>query len=503
MTAWGWVQALAAASGVLVAVLAVVRGGVSPLALPLALLSVDQFAWNAASVALELTRNSAYAWVGLAAAPLFVPCALHFALVFIGQRKRWRRPLVAAYAVFGLQALAASVAGLSGATDVGPSSVVLLATAIPTGLWGLWLLVRHLRAATDRTERWRAWLVLLAVFASVALGSTDLLADLGLGVPRLATLGSFAFNAMATHLTLGLGLFSVQRRGLALMQAALLAVFVSISSVALVVVLRERLAVLALGFAVLSLAVLAIVRVMGVQAAQRRAGLERMAVLGRFSAQMAHDLKNPLGAAKGALAYLEEELRQGRPITDKDFVTLAAEQLDRVVRIIDRYQSLSKLELKRAPTDVGALCEKVSTQFKAAWPQHTLSLELASGGVRAEVDTDLLASAVENLVKNALDATPAGGTVTLAAWADDAQDRPELIVEVRDTGSGMDARTQEQAFELFFTSKATGTGLGLAFVRQVARAHGGDVSLRSAPGQGTTVRVALPARAPAPGAALD
>lgn len=496
MTAWGWVQALAAASGVLVAVLAVVRGGVSPLALPLALLSVDQFAWNAASVALELTGNPAYAWVGVAAAPLFVPCALHFALVFIGRSKRHRAVLAGAYGVFGLQALAAGVAGLSGAADVGPFSVVLLVTAVPTGLWGLSLLARHLRAATERTERWRAWLVLGAVFAFVALGSTDLLADLHLGVPRLATLGSFAFNAAATHLTLGLGLFSVERRGLALVQAALLSVFVSVASVGLVVLLRERLAVLALGFAVLSLAVLALVRVMGVQSAQRRAGLERMAVLGRFSAQMAHDLKNPLGAAKGALAFLAEELRQGRPIADADFVTLAAEQVDRVVRIIDRYQSLSKLELRRAPTDVAALVEKVAKQFRASWPEHTLQVDVPASGLQASVDADLVASAVENLVKNALDATPAGGTVTVRGVLDEAHDEPQLSLDVRDTGSGMDARTQEQAFELFFTSKATGTGLGLAFVRQVARAHGGEVTLSSAPGRGTTVRLVLPTRAP-------
>ena len=85
-----------------------------------------------------------------------------------------------------------------------------------------------------------------------------------------------------------------------------------------------------------------------------------------------------------------------------------------------------------------------------------------------------------------------GGRLTVATALSADDDTPRLLLSVHDTGSGFDARAREQAFELFFTTKATGSGLGLAFVQQVARAHGGEATLTSAEGLGTTVTLLLP-----------
>ncbi len=120
--------------------------------------------------------------------------------------------------------------------------------------------------------------------------------------------------------------------------------------------------------------------------------------------------------------------------------------------------------------------------------QVTLALDLALTVPAIEADPQLLGSAVENLVKNAFEAMPTGGKVTVRT----SVDRSSVRLSVEDNGPGMDARTRESAFTLFFTTKTTGTGLGLAFVRQIARAHGGDVMLTSREGQGTMVELILP-----------
>jgi signal transduction histidine kinase len=221
-----------------------------------------------------------------------------------------------------------------------------------------------------------------------------------------------------------------------------------------------------------------------------RAGFERFATLGRFSAQMAHDLKNPLAAARGAAEYLTEEMRREGHEQNHDFSQLIVQQLDRLGAVIDRYQRLSKLEPERRELDLNALVGGVlSLQGFAGHTGVGMVVDLREGGLRAQVDGDLLASAVENLVKNAFEAMPEGGTLTVSTRLDEGS---TAVIAVADTGEGMDARAREQAFELFFTTRAAGSGMGLAFVQQVARAHGGGVRLSSREGSGTIVELKLP-----------
>lgn len=502
MTAWAWVHVLAAASGLTVAALAISRGTGSPLARPLVLLAVDQFAWNAASVGTELTHEAGYAWLGAIAAPLFNPFALDFVLTFLGKRRSLRGALVAAYALYGAQSLLALADWLVPALEV-PGGIktfamLMLTTSAPLTVVGLALVGRHLRGAATSLERWRARVLLVAIVLVTIFAFTDLLADLTLPVPRLATLGSFAFNALLTHLTLGLGLFAVvPRRSVALGQAVLLGLFVAVSFLALFVLFRERLGVLltsltavSVGFAVLGWLFIA-------ESHRARASLERSATLGRFSTQMAHDLKNPLAAARGAAEYLVEELRRSGAEQQRDFATLIVQQLDRLHAVIERYQRLSKLEPALVDVDLNALVARVlSLQQFAAGANVTLVQELAEPGPRVRADPDLLASALENLVKNASEAMPSGGKLTVRTSLSDAGAGPVARLAVQDTGTGMDARTREQVFEPFFTTKANGSGLGLAFVQQVARAHGGDVTLNSREGSGTLVELALPLSPP-------
>ena len=125
-----------------------------------------------------------------------------------------------------------------------------------------------------------------------------------------------------------------------------------------------------------------------------------------------------------------------------------------------------------------------------------MKAELASDLPACSIDRDLVTGALENLLQNAFEATPRDGTATATVTVRTALARARhttgVLLSVEDAGLGMSARTRERALDDFFTTKATGSGLGLAFVRRVAEAHGGDVSLVSKEGAGTTVRMFLP-----------
>jgi len=496
MTGWAWVHLLSAASGLAVGLLAVTRGAGSRLSLPLALLAADQFAWDAASIGTELTGDARYAMLGAVAAPLFAPLALHFVLAFLGRRRAQRRVLWASYGLFGLQSLAA-LGGALGLWEVpgglGTHAAVLLASSIPlAGLAMVWV-VRHGLASPSRLERTRAGVLLLAVVMAAALVFTDLLADLGLPVPRLASLGSFAFNAMLTLLVLGLGLFPRDPApGPALTQAVVGALIAAAGALWVFQLLGARLGVVMTASAAVGLGLAGVGSlVLGSRLRDQRR-LSRYAALGRFSAQLAHDLRNPLAAARGAADYLAEEMRRRGQSADVEFATLVVQQLDRLGAVIERYQRLSTLTPEPRELDLNALVRRVLSLQAFAAPGVEVRTQLAPGPLPIQADADLLASALENLVKNSLEAMPRGGVLTVSTRGDPA-DADQVVVSVEDTGVGLDARAREQAFELFFTTKAAGSGLGLPFVRQVARAHGGEARLASREGSGTLVEVSLPA----------
>jgi signal transduction histidine kinase len=208
---------------------------------------------------------------------------------------------------------------------------------------------------------------------------------------------------------------------------------------------------------------------------------------------MAHDLKNPLAAAMGWSEYLIEEFRQKHDDENRQNAERLKSALDQVAATIDRYQRISKLEPVLAPLDPNSLVASVVSMQKSADGSVVVKQELAPDVPAFRGDRDLLASALANLVQNALQAMPShGGTITVSTRVQQEGDVPRLVLAVADTGLGFDARAREQAFELFFTTKARGSGLGLAFVRQVARAHGGDATLTSREGVGSTVSMHLP-----------
>ena len=499
MTAYQWMTALAAGAGLLLAALAMSRGARGPLAIPLALLALDQFAWNVGTLGYFAGGDAGWRWLAALTAPFFPPFAFHFVLGFVGQLDARRRLLQGVYAVYAAQ----SVLGL-GLYLAGPAwppdpfaalSALHLLTDVPLTVFAAALLVRHHRRAADPLERGRtrALAAALAVFVGFVL--TDLLSDMGVKVVGLANVGSFAFNAVLATVAFRMRLFE-ERGTAASAWVTLLAVLLGVTGyLAVFTVVKGRVGLLIVGLGVVTLGVVVLVRSALLRWSAEHAGLERLALMGRFSAQMAHDLKNPLAAARGAAQYLEEELRQGRPIDgQKEFVGLVLEQLDRLGRVIERYQRIGRVQPEWSALDAATLVNGVlALQRFAATTEVAVQKELPASPLGFEGDADLLASALENLVKNAFEAMPKGGTLQVGA-------RPLAeAVEfwVKDTGQGMDPRTRESAGTLFQTTKASGSGLGLNFVRQVVAAHGGAMHLDTAPGLGTTITFSVPLRRPA------
>jgi signal transduction histidine kinase len=200
---------------------------------------------------------------------------------------------------------------------------------------------------------------------------------------------------------------------------------------------------------------------------------------------MAHDTKNPLAAIFGAAQVL-----QGMTLTEeqREYVDLLLEQSARIRTIAERYERLGRVEPTLAQVDLEALIGRVAAAQKLVAQKVRFHLEVAPRASRCVGDADLLEGALENLVRNAIEAMPNGGDLWMRAIVDEGA----ILVQVADTGEGMDPRRVQRAFEEFYTTKTGGSGLGLPFVRRVALSHGGDVSIKSRRGEGTTLQMRLP-----------
>jgi signal transduction histidine kinase len=208
---------------------------------------------------------------------------------------------------------------------------------------------------------------------------------------------------------------------------------------------------------------------------------------------MAHDLKNPLAALKGAAQVLLEDLaRPSDAIDRRVFVELMLAQIDRLDALVDAYGRLARVDPARAPLDANAVVRDVMAMQTFAAPGVEVQMKLAPDLPGCRADHEMLTRVLENLVRNAIEAMPSGGSLTVRTERSSAAGRESVVIAVEDTGHGMDARTRDRALDDFFTTKARGSGLGLAFVRRFADAHGGDVDISSAEGHGTVVALRLP-----------
>jgi PAS domain S-box-containing protein len=216
---------------------------------------------------------------------------------------------------------------------------------------------------------------------------------------------------------------------------------------------------------------------------------ERLAALGRVTAGVAHEVKNPLNSMRLWL----EVLKANMPVDPEpqQAVKMLDSEIDRLDRAVKTFLNFTRpVELKLEETDLRILLDEV---LDAARPAITkagieLRVELPSLFPRVLVDSQLIHQAVLNLLLNASDFTSAGGRITLGL----RRNGEFAVISVSDSGKGISLEDQKKIFQLFFTTRPGGTGIGLANTFRFVQLHNGRIEFDSEPGRGTTFRLELP-----------
>jgi signal transduction histidine kinase len=217
----------------------------------------------------------------------------------------------------------------------------------------------------------------------------------------------------------------------------------------------------------------------------------RLSASGRLTRGVAHEVKNPINAIVLHLQLLQNKLAQQEPDTLRhmDIIESEIHRLDRVVQtLVDftrpRDLHLETLDLRRLLDDVAQLAAPDAEQHGV-----TIHRQRSSAPLLVKVDLDLMKQALLNVVINGVQAMPHGGQLTIMARREDNA----IVAEISDEGSGIPQEVQDKIFELYYTTKKDGSGIGLAQTYQILQWHYGSVDFESTKGRGTTFRFHIPA----------
>jgi signal transduction histidine kinase len=217
----------------------------------------------------------------------------------------------------------------------------------------------------------------------------------------------------------------------------------------------------------------------------------QMSASGRTTRGVAHEVKNPINAIVLHLQLLQTKLKQIDPDTRRhmDIIGNEIHRLDRVVQILVDFTRPRDLHLEEI--DMRQLLEDVIMQATPEAEQHGVTVKRSLGvePLGVKVDLDVMKMAVLNVILNGMQAMPQGGTLTVSAQ----RDEDTVVTEIRDQGVGIPHELQEKIFELYFTTKKNGSGIGLAQTFQALQWHYGSIDFETMEGQGTTFRLRLPA----------
>ena len=217
----------------------------------------------------------------------------------------------------------------------------------------------------------------------------------------------------------------------------------------------------------------------------------RLASVGRLAAGVAHEIRNPLSSIKGFATYFKGKYRESPK--DQEIASIMIQEVDRLNRVVGQLLDFSRpirlhfQQVALAPffQDAFRLVDRQSRDAGVS-----MVLDIPEDMPAAFMDPDKMSQVMLNLLLNALDATAAGGRLTVRVRG---QDDGGIRIAVIDTGAGIDPMAQPHIFEPYFSTKKTGTGLGLAIVHNIVKAHRGDIQADSRPGKGTAVHITLPA----------
>jgi two-component system sensor kinase FixL len=218
---------------------------------------------------------------------------------------------------------------------------------------------------------------------------------------------------------------------------------------------------------------------------------ERAATVGTTASMLVHEIGNPLNNMALQLQALRRKVRKLEESEDSTKkVDACLSEIERLSRLVQEFRALSgRRRIVKKPVKLTGLIESVIVNMGRVADGVSIERELSDHDAEVSVDSDKIQQIALNLLHNALEAMPRGGTLTLRTFCAGA----DFIFEVADTGEGVPPGLD--IFEPFVTSKSDGTGLGLAICSEIAREHDGRLSYETEVGRGTTFRLTLPIKA--------
>jgi len=221
--------------------------------------------------------------------------------------------------------------------------------------------------------------------------------------------------------------------------------------------------------------------------------VSKLAETGQLAANIAHELRNPLSSIKGAAQLLRKELPADLMAEHGEFLDMIVQEVNGLDRIATEFLEFSRVTPpEMRPVSIAALLSRLLQFMSAYLADQDVQVIQAMPDDLPELwlDRAQMEQVVKNIVINAVQAMPHGGTLTVAVHCQPEQDI--LNIDFTDTGVGISAAKIDKICTPFFTTKTKGTGLGLAIVRKIVETHGGRLVIRSTPGEGSTFTVQLP-----------
>lgn len=227
--------------------------------------------------------------------------------------------------------------------------------------------------------------------------------------------------------------------------------------------------------------------------------MENLASLTNLAASVAHEIKNPLGSISIYIQLLQKSISKARATDEKipdekfleKYLDIINQEIDRLNNIIvDFLFAVRPISAELLPENPVKILESYIDFFKPELNEKNIILktDFIEKSPKILLDEKLFKQVMINLVQNAIVAMPEGGTLTISAKIKD----DKYIISVTDNGIGMDDNTVSRVFEPYFTTKVTGTGLGLTMVYKVIKEFGGEIEVDSIVGEGTTFKITLP-----------
>ncbi len=401
----------------------------------------------------------------------------------VGQRFLGLRPIIAALGALGNAVLLAASQAPARQKLV---LAVALGATISAFFWEAWYLGKQ-----PLTERWLfgslcLTLLALGVCAFFSGGVTSPVLPL-LFAPVVVGFAAFA-NARQSTLLLGSAIALLALLGL----GAPLPGFPALP----VATLRGMLLISSLAsLALLAVGVIGLVEAHGHIAGQldgMRADMlkeaeRRAASVEHLGAQVAHEVKNPLTAARGLVQLVERHLTEPR---DKERLAVVVGEVDRALSVLNDYLTFARplADLSLGTVELRGVLEEVKAVLEARAHDKSIRIQVSGPRLDAWADRQRLRDAVLNLALNAVTALPHGGQLLLATQ----QSAARLLLVVDDDGPGMAPDVLARLGQPFASESEGGTGLGVLLAQSVARQHGGELRFESAPGQGTRATLELP-----------